>query len=255
MFQRSLPRIISDHMPILFDSGGIRQGRSPFRFENIWLLSEGFVERVGEWWNSYPVMGKPSFILAKKLKLLKEDLRKWNCEVFGRLEAQKAKVVDTIRRIDLEEQVRSLTEEEQFFRVNAKEEFGKIAKFEEITWRQKKGKPKKKDLESLVALYEQNDKPSSAIDYVQFTNWAFYLLIQPSKPVMCLILCTHGFSFNRFIHQKLGGPTVSEYEKLQAAMSDLQIRYDELRVTHQEKCRKVRIRALLVSSCMFLLKS
>lgn len=85
--QHSLPRIISDHMPILLDSGGIQQGRSPFRFENMWLLSEGFVERVGEWWNSYPVMGKPSFILAKKLKLLKEDLRKWNCELFGRLEA------------------------------------------------------------------------------------------------------------------------------------------------------------------------
>ncbi|KAI8539582.1 hypothetical protein RHMOL_Rhmol09G0193900 [Rhododendron molle] len=66
----------------------------------------------------------------------------------------------------------------------------------------------------LVALYDQNDKPSSAIEFIQ---------------------------------QKLGGPTVSEYEKLQAAMSDLQIRYDELRVAHQEKCREVGIRTLLPS--------
>lgn len=58
----------------------------------------------------------------------------------------------------------------------------------------------------LVALYEQNDKPSSAIEFIQ---------------------------------QKLGGPTVSEFEKLQAQMSDLQTRYDELRVAHQEKCKEL----------------
>ncbi|XP_057471892.1 uncharacterized protein LOC130760535 isoform X2 [Actinidia eriantha] len=58
----------------------------------------------------------------------------------------------------------------------------------------------------LVALYEQNDKPSSAIEFVQ---------------------------------QKLGGPTVSEYEKLQAEISDLQIRYNELSMSHQDKCREL----------------
>ncbi|PSS05004.1 C-Myc-binding protein, partial [Actinidia chinensis var. chinensis] len=58
----------------------------------------------------------------------------------------------------------------------------------------------------LVALYEQNDKPSSAIEFVQ---------------------------------QKLRGSTVSEYEKLQAELSDLQIRYDELFMAHQDKCREL----------------
>ncbi|GKB89511.1 c-Myc-binding protein, partial [Tanacetum coccineum] len=55
----------------------------------------------------------------------------------------------------------------------------------------------------LVALYEQNDKPFSAVEFVQ---------------------------------QKLGGPSLSEYEKLQAEMSDLQTRYNELLALHQEKC-------------------
>ncbi|XP_047328285.1 c-Myc-binding protein homolog [Impatiens glandulifera] len=58
----------------------------------------------------------------------------------------------------------------------------------------------------LVSLYEQNDKPSSAIEFIQ---------------------------------QKLGGPTVSDYEKIQAEMSDLQIRYNELLSAHQEKCREL----------------
>ncbi|KAJ6761534.1 C-MYC-BINDING PROTEIN [Salix koriyanagi] len=47
----------------------------------------------------------------------------------------------------------------------------------------------------LVSLYEQNDKPSSAIEFIQ---------------------------------QKLGGPSLSEYEKLQAEMSELQNKYADL---------------------------
>ncbi|KAL7107869.1 hypothetical protein ACP275_06G081100 [Erythranthe tilingii] len=57
----------------------------------------------------------------------------------------------------------------------------------------------------LVALYEQNDKPSSAVEFVQ---------------------------------QKLGGPTLAEYEKVQAEFSDLQTKYNELLAAHQEKCRQ-----------------
>ncbi|ONK67386.1 uncharacterized protein A4U43_C06F19630 [Asparagus officinalis] len=55
----------------------------------------------------------------------------------------------------------------------------------------------------LVALYEENDKPSSALEFVQ---------------------------------QKLGGPSLSEYEKLQAEKADLQLKYDELLAAHKETC-------------------
>ncbi|KAH0934728.1 hypothetical protein BRARA_C04089 [Brassica rapa] len=58
----------------------------------------------------------------------------------------------------------------------------------------------------LVALYEQNDKPSSALEFIQ---------------------------------QKLGGPSVSDYEKLQAEKSDLQIKYNELFAKHQETLREL----------------
>ena len=50
----------------------------PFRFENIWLRVENFVDKVKAWWASYLFQGNPSFILAKKLVALKLDLKKWN---------------------------------------------------------------------------------------------------------------------------------------------------------------------------------
>jgi hypothetical protein len=53
-----------------------------FKFENMWLQSEGFVERVKTWWGSYNYQGVPSCVLAQKLKALKYDLKKWN-KVFG----------------------------------------------------------------------------------------------------------------------------------------------------------------------------
>ena len=44
--------------------GGVFKGRSAFKFENMWLKDEGFVERAQQWWNGYCFLGSPSFILA-----------------------------------------------------------------------------------------------------------------------------------------------------------------------------------------------
>ena len=53
--------------------GGFRWGRCAFKFENMWLKAEGFVERVQQRWNGYCFVGCPRFILAQKLKALKGD--------------------------------------------------------------------------------------------------------------------------------------------------------------------------------------
>lgn len=73
--QFCLPRVVSHHVPLLMVCGGIRKGKSPFRFENMWLQERGFVEWIRANWSSYVVDGNPCFILAKKLKLLKSDLK------------------------------------------------------------------------------------------------------------------------------------------------------------------------------------
>jgi hypothetical protein len=81
--QSRLPRLLSDHFPLMLDCGSQREGKRYFKFENMWLKSDGFVGQVQRWWESYDFQGLPSYVLAHKLKALKVDLKIWNAEVFG----------------------------------------------------------------------------------------------------------------------------------------------------------------------------
>jgi hypothetical protein len=78
--------LCSDHFLILLDCGGILGGKKSFKLENMWFRAEGFVDRVRQQWSSYHFQGSPSFTLARKLKVLKVDLKIWNEEVFGNVE-------------------------------------------------------------------------------------------------------------------------------------------------------------------------
>ncbi|XP_070031561.1 uncharacterized protein [Nicotiana tomentosiformis] len=83
--QIALPKVISDHNPIMMESGDWDSNPSYFKFENRWLNTEGFLEKIKIWWQSYDVNGTPDFILVQKLKLLKKDLTIWNREEFGNI--------------------------------------------------------------------------------------------------------------------------------------------------------------------------
>jgi hypothetical protein len=71
VLQKRLLCLCSDHFPIVLACGGNKGGRKYFKFENMWLKEEGFVDRVRGWWASYQFQGTPSIILAKKLGLSK----------------------------------------------------------------------------------------------------------------------------------------------------------------------------------------
>jgi hypothetical protein len=96
----------------MLDCGVGCRGSRSFKFENTWLQSEGFVQKVKMWWGSYHYEGNSSYVLAQKLKALKADLKKWNEEVFGDVGKRKREMVESLCALDLLAEERSLTEVE-----------------------------------------------------------------------------------------------------------------------------------------------
>jgi hypothetical protein len=135
--QRRIPRLLSDHFPIMLESSQFHRGNRPFRFENMWLKAEGFGELVQGWWDSYQIEGTPSFILAKKLKALKSDLKKWNDEVFGNVAHKRNQLMTELNKLDVDVEDRPLSEEEKNQRERIVAELERNALMNEISWRQK----------------------------------------------------------------------------------------------------------------------
>ena len=61
------------------------RGPSPFRFENMWLK-----DLLREWWQGGVRGGRASFRMTAKMKEMKEKIKVWNRDVFGRLEVNKS---------------------------------------------------------------------------------------------------------------------------------------------------------------------
>ena len=137
LVQKALPRFVSDHCPILLDSGTFIRGKSYFKFENMWLRHEDFTGNVRQWWGSYEFQGNPSFVLASKIKVLKEDIKKWNKESFGDVHIKKLELMKELQLLESKENQGLFTGDDRVHRLNTQAELERTLLLDEVSWRQK----------------------------------------------------------------------------------------------------------------------
>ena len=113
------------------------RGKVPFKFENMWLKVEGFSNLIKKWWEEDEVEGFASFVLARKLKVVKDELKKWNIEVFEDIKLRKYNLIDSINALDVKEEFVGLSIEDIEQMRSDRKQLGKILQLEEISWRQK----------------------------------------------------------------------------------------------------------------------
>ena len=122
-------------LPNFVGWGESSERKNSFRFENMWLRVENFVDKVKAWWASYLFQGNPSFILAKKLATLKLDLKKRNEVEFGNVTFKEQKLWNKLNDLDVREETQPLTTEEKLEQVNLRTEIEKLTLLEEISCR------------------------------------------------------------------------------------------------------------------------
>ena len=110
------------------------RGKSPFRFENMWLKMDRFVDRVDSWCNRHSFSGTPSYVFAKKLKVLKEVIIQWNCQEFGNVWRRKEELLGALELLDAKERVLGLAEMERNEKNEVRSQIEHLLCLEEISW-------------------------------------------------------------------------------------------------------------------------
>lgn len=96
-------RIISDHFPIILETGIATWGPTPFRFENMWLQDRSFKTLFREWWRSTDRYGGQGYSFMMKLAQVKGHIQEWNRVHFGHIQNKKHDLTQQIKALDNDE--------------------------------------------------------------------------------------------------------------------------------------------------------
>ncbi|XP_012832647.1 PREDICTED: uncharacterized protein LOC105953522 [Erythranthe guttata] len=96
-----LPRIVSDHSPLITKFGKMQPRKSRFYFQKVWLEHQEFDTFVSSTWQQASVVGKHTF--EGKLGYLRSALKEWNWGTFGKIEdnisAMQARIEELEQRL------------------------------------------------------------------------------------------------------------------------------------------------------------
>ncbi|XP_058771389.1 uncharacterized protein LOC131644810 [Vicia villosa] len=134
-------RDISDHKPVWTKSSRMDWGPKVFKVLRCWYEHKDFIPFVQNEWSSLDVRGSKAFVLKEKMKKLRERMRWWNTNVFGKIDLKIEEDVEALNATEdrMTQMNVTLTEEEIKEKRRLQESFWKNLHTKESILRQKSG--------------------------------------------------------------------------------------------------------------------
>ncbi|XP_022032258.1 uncharacterized protein LOC110933336 [Helianthus annuus] len=123
---RAMPRLFSDHCPLILTCSDKNFGPKPFRFFNSWLERKDFDEVVLKEISKFSGVGNPDEALFQKLKKIREALRIWRKEVLTKEGETEMKLKEELECLEEVAEGRELTEEEEWTRMECLKDLKEI---------------------------------------------------------------------------------------------------------------------------------
>ena len=132
-----LPKMVSDHYPIILREDLRNWGPKPFKFFNTWCTYPDFQSVAKQAWDSSAAWGWSGFKIMVKMRDLKKSLKEWSAKVVGDVKGKMIKLEHELHMFDLQAESRSLSEDEQEIRKKVREEYWKVSREVDRIWLQK----------------------------------------------------------------------------------------------------------------------
>ncbi|OAY83301.1 putative ribonuclease H protein [Ananas comosus] len=132
----ALPRVTSDHWPILLSAQRDTKGRQKiFRFEEAWLNHDGFQSKVPGWWAEGGNKSSAVLTFSAKLRHCRQRIKEWCKNEFYSIRDHKTLLMDEIHTIDIAEELGTLPEAGVARREELKDKLREVLNDEAAMWR------------------------------------------------------------------------------------------------------------------------
>ncbi|MFS7958360.1 putative RNA-directed DNA polymerase [Helianthus anomalus] len=117
---RALPRVHSDHNPLLLIVKDLNFGPKPFRFFSSWLDRPDFDKVVISALTEVSFNGPPDVILIQKLRYLRKKIKLWRDEIRRKEGEEEEKARNELEELEAIMEERDLSDEEEWIRLECK---------------------------------------------------------------------------------------------------------------------------------------
>ena len=152
---QAFAREISDHTPLFLDTGEALKHKYIFRYENAWLLREGFRELVYNTWNER-YFGDILDRWQSRLRRLRKKAKGWNRNIDAWYRKIKMEIIKELDDLDKRAEIMGLSAVDRSEQKELRAQLKRVMMQEEMKWLQRYKDSEIKDGDRNTRFFHQS---------------------------------------------------------------------------------------------------